>query len=288
MPGTVWTLALVSAFFVAVALILTQFGLRHLSATTGASVSVPASTVFFWVLAPYFLDAREWQMKGAAIFAAAGLLFPATVTLLIFEANRRMGPNIAGSVGNLTPLFAVLFAIVALGELPRVGQAVGIAVVVIGVMAISMARGSVTASWPLSTLAFPLAAAAIRGGIQPAVKIGMAFWPNPFAAALIGYTVSSVVLIANAAYRTRGRMAGFNRAGVAWFVAVGLCNGSANLLLYAALERGPVILVSPLVASYPLATLLLSFLLPGTVHVSQRQIFGIIATVCGVALLLSA
>jgi hypothetical protein len=38
-------------------------------------------------------------------------------------------------------------------------------------------------------------ASAIRGFVQPVVKLGLEHWPNPIAAVVIGYTVSSIVVI---------------------------------------------------------------------------------------------
>ena len=66
---------------------------------------------------------------------------------------------------------------------------------------------------------------------------------------------------------------------------VGLLNGLAVLLMYAALAHGPVALVAPLVACYPLATLAFSRLL-GTGGVSLTAGLGVAITVAGVALLL--
>lgn len=289
MPGTAWGLALAAAFFFGFALVLTPFGLRHMSATQGAVVSIPSSTALFWVLAPFTVTATEWEATAAAVFVVVGLLFPATVTLLTFEANRRMGPNVTAATGNLAPLFAVLFAVVALGESLDLSQGVGIAVIVVGVTALSTDRRGTAAAWPVWALALPLAAAVIRGGVQPAIKAGLAIWSSPFAAALIGYTVSSLVVIAFAVWRARGLPRGVNRAGGAWFAGVGVSNGLAVFLTYAALARGPVTLVSPLVASYPLVTLVLSgLLLRRTVRISGRMVLGVLATVAGVALLLSA
>ena len=97
----------------------------------GGAISIPSATLLFWVISPFVLHFGAWDTYAALIFCAVGLLFPATVTLLSFEANRRMGPNTAGAIGNLAPLFAVLFAIVTLGEALRPLQAVGIAAIVV-------------------------------------------------------------------------------------------------------------------------------------------------------------
>ena len=75
--------------------------------------------------------------------------------------------------------------------------------------------------------------------------------------------------------------------GRLWFVGTGLCNGMAVLLMYAALARGPVALVSPLVATYPLVTVALSALVLGRSAGGLRLPFAVALTVAGVALLLA-
>lgn len=287
MPADAWILALVSAGFFGAALIVTPFGLRHVPPGLGAAISIPSSALLFWLLAPLALDG-PWHTGAALVFAGIGLLFPASVTLLTFEANRRAGPNVTGAVGNFAPLFAILLAVVLLGEAPRALQTVGIAAILAGVMILSRDRNrALGGGWPVWVLALPLAAAAIRGFAQPAVKIGLADWPSPFAAALIGYSVSSLVVLVAAIGRRRLAVERPTRRGALWFAAVGLCNGLAVLTLYGALARGPVSLVSPLVATYPLVTLALSPLLPGGFRMSAALALGVAVTVGGVALLLA-
>ena len=55
-------------------------------------------------------------------------------------------------------------------------------------------------------------------------------------------------------------------AGKLWFALNGICNGIGTLLLYAALGAGPVSLVAPLYATYPLFTVGLSVLFLGNVN----------------------
>jgi drug/metabolite transporter (DMT)-like permease len=131
-PDNPELLALCASFLFGLALVLTQFGLNYLPPSRGAAISIPTSAILFLVLAPFMLDWSGWNPRGALIFVLVGLLFPVTVTLLTFEANRRMGPNVSGALSNLTPVFAVLVATVLLGEIPRPLQALGIAMVVIG------------------------------------------------------------------------------------------------------------------------------------------------------------
>ena len=285
MPSAAWLFAIASSAFIGVALIVTQFGLRHLPPGQGAAISIPSSTLLFWIISPFAFEG--WNTDAALIFAAVGVLFPAGVTLLTFEANRRAGPNITGTVGNLAPFFAVLWAVAILGESPRPMQIAGILLILAGITVLSRDRNRGSGlTWPLWVLLLPLAAATIRGFVQPVAKLGLSEWSSPFAAALIGYTVSTLVVFGAEGVRRRSPIAGLVRRGAAWFVIVGLCNGMAVLTMYAALARGPVTLVSPLVATYPLVTLALSPLLPGGFRISLLLGLGVLVTVAGVALLL--
>src|SRR5262249_52984098 len=132
----------------------------------------------------------------------------------------------------------------------------------------------------------PLVTAALRGFIQPVIKLGLALWPSPFAAVLIGYLVSSAVGLTALRWRTGGWRPAADARGLAWFAGVGVCNGLAVLLMYAALARGPVTIVSPLVATYPLVTVVASALARHAVENQLRVTLGAALTVAGVALLL--
>ena len=86
--------------------------------------------------------------------------------------------------------------------------------------------------------------------------------------------------------RTDGAIPEIEYRGALWFAAVGLCNGLSVLAMYAALEYGPVTIVSPLIAGYPLVTLLLSRAFLRKEDVGPQLIVGVAGAVCGVVLLL--
>jgi drug/metabolite transporter (DMT)-like permease len=280
-------LALASTFGFGAGFVLTQFGLRWMPPWLGVAVSIPTSTLLFWCLAPFFVDPRDGNLKAVALFACVGLFFPGTVALLNFESNRLMGPNIAGALSSIAPVFAIALAIAILDEHIRGPQLLALAAIVVGITL--MYRGQVSLSgrsrW---LLALPVAASAIRGVIQPIVKFGFEWWPNPIAAVVVSYTVSSAVLIVSALGRAGGSMPMIDHRGVLWFAAVGLCNGLSVLAMYGALEYGPVAIISPLIASYPLVTLLLSRVFLSKEDLRPQLIAGVTATVCGVILLFVA
>jgi drug/metabolite transporter (DMT)-like permease len=281
-------LSLCAAACLGLSLVLTQLGLRHLSPLRGASVSVPSTMLALLLLAPAMLDTSGFDASGALLFAVSGCLFPAAVTLLTFEANRRVGPSVTGALGNVSPLFAIVIAFLVLGEVPRAGQLIGVGVILTGVALIIGAPRSMPGhafGWAIAIL---LLAALIRGLVQPVVKLGLIFWPSAFAATLISYLMSAAVILSAGAIGDRGAIAPAWRVGWRWFVPIGLLNGLAVLTMYAALARGPVAVVAPLVACYPLATLVFSRLLLGSVSLAWSAGAGVGITVLGVGLLLRA
>jgi drug/metabolite transporter (DMT)-like permease len=211
--------------------------------------------------------------------------FPGAAALLNFEANRLLGPNIAGALSSMTPVFAILLAIVILGERIRGPQVLALAAIVVGISLMYRVHVNFSAH-SLWLMVLPVTSSAIRGVIQPIVKFGFEWWPNPIAAVVVSYTVSSTVLIASALVRTHWTIHDVDHRGALWFAVVGLCNGLSVLAMYAALEYGPVAVVSPIVAGYPLVTLLLSRAFLEKEHLGLQMIGGVTSAVCGVVLLL--
>jgi uncharacterized membrane protein len=289
-PPAAVVLAFVAAAAFGLALVVTQFGLRHLAAADGALISIPATALLFSALAPAALDLAALDWRAAAIFAAVGLFFPAAVTVLTYEANRRLGPTAAGALGGTAPVFALIAAVAVLGERPGAVAALATVAVILGIAILSWRPashppGSHSGHLPLRDLALPLAAAGLRGLAQAATKLGLALWPSAFAAGLIGYWASTLSLALDARFRRNLRRPPFNRAGAAWFALVGACNGAAVLALYAALARGPVSVVAPVVALYPLFALGFAVLLRRE-RLTARAALGTAVTVAGLAALL--
>jgi drug/metabolite transporter (DMT)-like permease len=279
-------LALGAAFCFALGLILTQYGLRTVPSWRSPLYTIGGSMAAAWLAALAFVEWRGFDWRAAAIFAAVGCIFPVVVSILSVRANERLGPAVAGAVGNVTPLFAVLGAALFLGERLGLVQSAGLVLVVVGVALMALRGGAGGRHWPLWVLGLPLAAALVRGLIQPAIKAGLALWHEPLAAAAIGYTLSTMVIVSLVGRRALAAGPA-DRIGVWWFLAVGLCNGTATFLLYAALGLGSIALVAPLVALFPLFAVLLSYLFLREERLHAVGLIGVLASVGGVILLLA-
>ncbi len=222
------------------------------------------------------------------IFAAVGLVFPAAADLLTFASNRALGPVVTGALGNLSPLL--------LGRgsrscccTSRCGllQFAGLMVAVLGVLAITVTRTDDMRDWRTWALLLPLGAAVVRGVIPPVIKVGLEIWPSPIAAGLTGYICSTLTVLDGGAHPHRP----LHRARRRWPASCGsrcngICNGIGTLLLYAALGAGPVSLVAPLYATYPLFTVGMSVIFLGNVKITWRLVAGTLLTVGGVVLVL--
>src|SRR2546430_10545699 len=176
-------LALLSSAFLGTAVVLANFGLRHLDPARGAVVSIPSTTLLLWLLAPLLYRGEGWNATALAIFAVVGLIFPAVVTLLNFASNRITGPTIAGTVSSTTPLFAVFGAVLFLGEPLTLSAAAGTAAIVLGVVALTARGDAVPRNWAGWGVLLPLAGAAIPIGRGAPEEAGLGAWPGAHRAA---------------------------------------------------------------------------------------------------------
>ena len=309
-------LAIGSALCFGTALLSARLGLRSRGARAAAVISVPTATAMLLLVAPFVVDWTTFDARAALLFAAVGLVFPAFVTLLGFRSTVEVGPTVTGAVAGTSPLFALAAAALWLGEAVPVQAAWASVGVGLGVAALSWQRSTRPRDFALQALGWAAAAAALRGGSQALARGGLAAWPEPVAAAAIGYVMSSLVLLTAytlgsagaaaaagrnretdeaagtattaATARTSARPAAVPfgprvRGGRRWMMLTGLLNGGGVLLMYAALGRAPVSLVAPVVASYPLVTAAGAWLLPGGERPDRLRLLGVALIVASVA-----
>jgi drug/metabolite transporter (DMT)-like permease len=250
-------IALLSSVCFAVGMVTSRVGLRTLDARSGAALSIPTATVLFVLATPFALDTSGFDLRAVLFFAAVGLIFPVSVTLLTFRSNELLGPTVTSAISGTAPLFALLTASLFLGEQVPPQATVSALGVVAGVALLSWKKGAVSSGFIGWVLLWPLAGAVMRGVAQTGAKAGLLLWSNAFAAGLAGYLVSCAVVVL--ASRSRGPLRPKpTRRDIAWFAVTGVLNGGGVLLMYFALSMAPVWVVAPIIASYPLLTAIIS------------------------------
>ena len=283
LPSSPIAFAVLSSVLIGLAMIVAQRGVRTIASLPGTAVANTSAALLFWALAPIFWDAEAVPARSLSVFVVVGLFFPAGVTLLMLEGNRRLGPSITASVAGTTPLFAYLAAVVFLGEALVARGLLGTAVIVVGIAILAWRKGNMRGDVASSALAFPLSSALIRAIAQNLIKYGLMSWPSPYAAIVIAYTASVSV---------GWTLLGLRREGIprtrelAWLVASGLMNGVGTLAMYAAFRYGEVTLVAPIVATAPLVTLTVSAFVLREESPTPRLVGGVLVTLLGVGLIL--
>ena len=263
-------------------------GLAHVDPLAGTVVAVGTCFASYLVLAPFWMRAEDWFTAGFWVFTLMGIIQPSLSMYLANEAYSRAGATITATFAATAPLFAAALAIVFLGERLTLAIAAGTLLTVLGIVALSWSpRGGHRQRLVAAALVFATATAAIRGLNHFIGKIGMELLPNAFMAAFCSFAVSFVVLAA--AYRwRRGRWPGrMPAAGVRYFVLTGFCIAAGMGLLFAALVVGQVVIVSPIVGTYPVVTLLASVAL-GDERFTGKVLAGVGLVVLGVGFVSTA
>jgi drug/metabolite transporter (DMT)-like permease len=278
-------LALTSSVLFAVAIQFMNRGLRHTDSETGSLVHIASTTLFYWLLAPWFVESWYWLTAAAGIFAVVGLFKPVLSANCALLGVRYMGPTPTSTLASTAPLFAAAFGVLILGEHLTPPIIAGTVAIMAGCMLLAQRGGGRRMNWPLWALSLPLGAALFRSAGDVLTKIGMVETPSPIFAGLVSYNVS--LLLAVAAYGLRRRtVPKLGRDGGAqWFVLAGVINGVSVLSLNAALQLGEVIVVIPLVASSPLVTLLLSLSLFRGEIITRQSLLAVLLVVPGVILI---
>src|SRR5262245_3505778 len=200
---TAMFLALAAATCFGGALVLTHCGLRHATPLWGAAISITFTVLLWWPLSRLAVDWSQAQAGALLVFVGVGLFYPAAVMMLTYESNRALGPTLTGTASSTTPIFAVASSMLVLGERPSGSILAGGALIVLGLVLLSL-KAPLRAA-PGWRLVLPLSAAALRGCAQTLLKLGLTIWPSPYTAALLSYSASAAVVWSAAAGEASAR-----------------------------------------------------------------------------------
>ncbi len=278
--------AVLSTLCFGVAMVTARVGLRHLDPRAAAAISVPTATLLFVISTPLTIDFSAFNLTAVMIFAVVGLFYPALVTLLTFRSNEELGPTVTSAISGTAPLFAMLAAVLFLNENVPSQALIAALGVTAGVALMSWRPRAMRTRVAGMALLWPITGAILRGFAQAGAKAGLLLWGNAFAASLVGYLVSSATVLGVS--RARGNKRTIpTRSGVIWFAITGILNGSALVLMYSALALAPVSTVAPIIAGYPLITVIVSAVFLRQEPVSHRATAGAIMTVAAIVYLVA-
>jgi drug/metabolite transporter (DMT)-like permease len=240
-------------------LVMTIRSFAYVDPQTSSMISIGTCMTIFWLLSPFLLKAEYFTNPGMWVFFANGLMHPLFSLYLAFEASKRMGSTVSATIASIAPLFATAGAVLVLEEHINLIFLMGTICTVLGIMVLTWKRQS-HINWALPVLIFPLGAAVIRGANQNIGKFGLQLLPSPYFAGLVSFTVSFVGSIMIYRLRIGSLPTRLPKRSVMWSGLSGICIAIGVLSMYSALQYGRVVVVSPIIATFPLFTLLINLL----------------------------
>jgi transporter family protein len=273
-------LALTAACLFGIAAITSRKGTAHINPQAGVIISLGASMCTFALTSPLWMRAEDWFTVGFWVFVINGFFHPLLSMYCWMESIQRAGATVASTLTATAPLFAAFTAIVFLGESITPLIALGTLATIAGIVVLSWGPLGIT-HLMRAALLFATAAALVRGLNHTVGRFGLSLMPNPMMAGFI----SSIVAFSGSIILFRARNGVFpravSRAGIPFMVLTGVLTCGGITSMYSALEVGAVVVVSPLIATYPLFTLVIALAL-GMEHMSRRLVAGVALVVSGV------
>lgn len=292
-PLLVYALALVPAVLWGFGPILDKRGMdAGGSSLQAALVVVVVDTALYWLA----LAVRSWPTPFAgltprlvAVFAVAGLFGTALGRIFVFAGVDRVGASINSAGISTRPLFATLLALGFLGEPLGPLTAVGVVVLVGGLVVLTYSKGGDVSGWEPRDLLLPIGAAAVFAAGNVVRRFGFVdTGASPLQAVAINETAALVALAAYALARGRTDVVSAPRTSFRYFLGSGTLTAVALLAFFTALslEGGRVAIVDPLAATAPLFTTVFSAaLLRDVERVTRGVVAGALLVVVGAVLI---
>lgn len=239
--------------------VVTMRSFTYVDPQTSSMISIGTCVVIFWLLSPFLLKAEYLANPGIWIFFVNGLIHPLFSIYLAYEAAKRMGPTVSATISATAPLFATAGAVLVLGEHITIMLLVGTIGTVVGIMVLSWRRQG-HRDWALWALILPIGAAVIRGVNHNLGKFGLEMLPSPYFASFVSFTVSFIGSVLIYRFRIGSLPFILPRRGLMWSGFAGALIAMGVLSMYSALNYGKVVVVSPIIATFPVFTLVISLL----------------------------
>ena len=282
--------ALSAGFFYAIGNVLVKIGLvkdTESNATSATFLTMLANFVFMW-LAYFLTSPPALVVESLFIFCLSGVTAQCVARTLNFMGIEKLGVSVSTPISSTTPLFSAVIALVVLHEAFSVQTGVGTILVVVGIIVMSMRRGTQEKriGWSKWDILFPVGAALFYGAADCMRKAGLNLFNSPVAGATIGISAALVVYLPYLAFSGKIKKITVTRRSL-WFLLSGFCSSMAWILYFNGLSLGKVTTMAPIKdGSNPLLALLLTMVfLRGKEKVTPKTVVGALAVVAGVTII---
>src|SRR5262245_28082043 len=274
--------AWLTAFSFGVANVTVRHGMRYSSPLTATFVSLIIHTIVLWIAVFMTGGIPNVAWLGVVVICFTGIVQP-IMRFFQYKGMEKIRTSRAITLRNSYPVLSVLIGIIFLGEEMTLLGAVGIALIMIGIVLNSWKLDEQFKDFRWLYFIYPLITAAISAVVHPLRRYAILQSNEPlFFAALVG----PVSLLSFAVYyntpASREKLVWDRRA--LWpFLVSGLGETLAVLFMLHAFANGPVVIVSPITATSPIWTALLAAIfLRELDRLTWTSVIGTISVVAGV------
>ena len=218
---------------------------------------------------------------SVTLFCIVGV-FQLGVRLLAYTGVLKIGASRSSALQSINPLISATIAIVVLKESATVLTLIGTLLVVTGVILVSWKAEQELLSFRWWHLLLPVGAAILSGVNHPMRRYALSLSNEPlFFSAFMGF----VTLIAFAGYMTissqEPRLV-WDRRALLPFLCTGIFETFSIFLIIKALSIGPVVVIAPIAATYPVWSLIgAKLFLKDVERIGLKAAVGILSVVGG-------
>jgi drug/metabolite transporter, DME family len=274
--------AWLTAFSFGVANVTVRHGMRYSTPITATFASLIIHTVVLWIAVFMTGGIPNVAWLGVVVIGLTGIVQP-VMRVFQYKGMEKIGTSRAITLRNSYPLLSVLIGISFLGEQLTLLGALGIALIMSGIVLSTWRLDEQFKDFRWLYAIYPLITAAISAVVHPLRRYALLQSNEPlFFAALVG----PISLLSFAVYYNMPA----NQEKLVWdrrslwpFVVSGMGETLAVLFMLNAFANGPVVIVSPISATSPIWTALLgAIFLREIERITWASIVGTISVVAGV------
>jgi len=271
--------AILAAFSFGLNAVFVRKGMRESSPVTATLVIAGVQVTILSLL--LLLDIPVFNWRAIIYFIIAGVFSAILGRTLNYISIDRLGVPISTSLSGTNPLFALILAVIFLGEDVSINTLLGSFFVVAGIAL--MSGWGASNSLNVRDMVIPLSSAFFYACSSAIRKIGLNILPESILGAVVGALTSLIaypILL-----RLMGRSGQFklNKKAIPWLIGGGIATSTAWIGMFTATQMGSVSVVSAIIGANPLFGLLLSaILLRDTERITKQVAAGSILIVIAV------
>ena len=274
-------LAFITAISYASALVSARRGLKYSTPTTVTLVSILMQNLLLWSAVFLMGGVHAVPREGILLFSLVGIT-QLCVRLLAYTGVEKIGASRSAALQSISPLISATLAVAILHEAVTALILAGTFLVVIGIVLVSWKSHEELPDFRRWHLLLPMGAACLTGMNHPIRRYVLALANEPlFFSALMG-TVSLAGFLVYSLVSPQSQRLVWNRRALMPFLGTGLFETFSILCIITALSIGPVVVIVPIAASYPVWSLVEARIFLRDVEaINWKIVVGIVSVVAG-------